>query len=117
MLRVLEFLTGFYWILIPQFIIESLFRARWRDAYNSGGPIGIAKEGFGSALGFNAAVFYVDIYGNWSGRRIKKLLASYDIPMWGWGYAFEQFYFRVPVVDAEFAQKVMLGAGVDLLNY
>lgn len=26
MLHVLEFLTGFYWILIPQFIVESLIR-------------------------------------------------------------------------------------------
>lgn len=91
MLRILEFMTGFYWILIPQFIVESLIRGR-------------------------AAVFYVDMYSNWSGYRIKRLLASYDIPMWGWGYAFGQFYFRVPAGDAEFAQQVMWGAGVELLN-
>ena len=89
MLRVLEFLTGFYWILIPQFIVESLIRGR-------------------------GAVFYVDMHSNWSGYRIKKLLASYDIPMWGWGYAFDQFYFRVPAGEAELAESVMLGAGVDL---
>jgi hypothetical protein len=89
MLHILEFLTGFYWILIPQFIVESLIRGR-------------------------GAVFYVDMQGNWNGRRIKNLLASYDIPMWGWGYAFGQFYFRVPAAEAKFAQSVMQGAGVDL---
>ena len=116
MLHILEFLTGFYWILIPQFMVESLFRARWRDAYDSGGPLGLAKEGVGSALGFNSAVFYVSMHGRWNGRRIKKLLASYDIPMWGWGYAFQQFYFHVPVEDADFACSVLLHAGVELIE-
>ena len=115
MLKILELLTGFYWILIPQFIIESLFRARWKDAYDKHGPIGIVAEGFGSALGFNSAVFYVDMYGGWSGNNIKKLLASYDIPMWGWGYAFDQFYFRVPVDDVDLAYRVLFDAGVELL--
>ena len=116
MLMLLEFLSGFYWILIPQFIIENLFRARWRDAYASRGPIGVIGEGFGSALGLNSAIFYVDLNGRWNGHKIKRLLASYDIPMWGWGVAFGEFYFHVPADDADFAYDVMWSAGVDLLH-
>jgi len=101
MLHILEFLTGFYWILLPQFVVENLLH---------GG------KGLPGALGFNTAVFYTDIGGDWSGYRINKLLKEYDIPMWGWGYAFEQFYFRVPLEDAPHAQRVMLAAGIDLLN-
>ena len=112
MLRILEFLTGFYWILIPQFIIEGLFRTRGRTA-NSSGTLG---ESIRSALSLNSATLYVDMYGAWSGHHIKRLLAAYDIPMWGWGYAFEQFYFHVPLEDAETAYRVLLMAGVDLVN-
>lgn len=117
MIKFLEFLTGFYWILLPQFIIESLFRARWRQGYQEHGPLGILQEGIKGTLGLNSAVFYVDIYSRWSGHNIKRLLARYDIPMWGWGYAFERFYFRVPSEEAEFVYVLLSEAGVELLPY
>lgn len=117
MLHILEILTGFYWILLPQFIVESLFRARWRDAYESGGSLGVAKEGIGGAIGMNSAIFYVELGGHWNQRRIKKLLASYDVPMWGWGFAYHQLYFHVHRHDWEYARDVMLYSGVDLLEY
>lgn len=114
MLKVLEILTGFYWILIPQFLIENLFRARWRQAYARGGYGAVASEGLASLVGLNSVPFYVPMGSNWSGHRISKLLKKYDIPIWGWGYAFDLFYFHVRHEDAWLAQDVLLGAGVDL---
>ena len=115
MLRILEFLTGFYWILIPQFIIESLYRVRWREALESRNPITVVGKGLEGALGLNSAVFYVELGGSWNRRRLKRLLTSYDIPMWGWGFAFDQLYFHVPAEDADMAHEIMWRAGVDLL--
>lgn len=115
MLRVLEALTSFYWILIPQFIVENLFRARWRQAYSERGYTGIAREGVISVLGLNSIPLYVPMESYWSGARISRLLKQHDIPMWGWGYAFDQFYFHVRREDAWYAQDVLLAAGVELL--
>lgn len=90
MIKILEFLTGFYWILIPQFFVETLIHGR-------------------------GEVFYVWTAGDWSGHEIKCLLADYDIPIFGWGYAFDRFYFRVPRGDADFAYGIMVQAEVGLL--
>jgi hypothetical protein len=117
MMYLLEVLTGFYWILIPQYILESLFRARWRDAYDSGGPLGVAVEGIGSAFGLNSAIFYIDMGGRWNQRRIKKMLEKHGVPLWGWGYAYHQLYFHVPKEDWEFARNMMLREGVELIEY
>lgn len=116
MWRILVFLTNCYWILIPQYLVENLFRARWREAYVDRGYTGIAREGVTSLFGFNNVPLYVPMQSRWNRRRIAKLLQQYDIPMWGWGYAFDQFYFHVRREDAWRAQDVLLGAGVDLIG-
>lgn len=117
MVQILVFLTRFNWLLIPQFIFGSLLRARWKGAYADNGPIGILSEGFGSALGLNSTVFYVDIYGRWSGHKIQRLLASYKIPVWGWGFEYDFFYFRVPVEDEDLAYNVLISADVELVDW
>lgn len=114
MLRVFELLSNFYWILIPQYLIENLFRARWRHAHSESGLSGIAREGVTSLLGFTSVPLYVPMGSYWNGRRISQLLKQYDIPIWGWGTAFGQFYFHVRHEDAWLAQEVLLSAGVEL---
>jgi hypothetical protein len=115
-MRVLEFLTGFYWILLPQYLIGNLLRARWRKAYTDDSYGGLAREGITSFLGFNSIPLYVPMSSRWNGRRISRLLKQHDIPMWGWGYAFDQFYFHVRREDAWLAQDVLLSAGVELIG-
>jgi hypothetical protein len=116
MWRLLVFLTNGYWILIPQYLVENLFHARWRDAHTDQGCAGMAREGIVSLFGFNNVPLYVPMESRWNGRRISRLLKQHDIPMWGWGYAFDQFYFRVRREDAWRAQDVLLAAGVDLIG-
>lgn len=115
MLKMFELLSNFYWILIPQYLIENLYRARWRKAYAEKGYSGIAQEGVTSLLGFNSVPLYVPMGSYWNGRRINRLLKQCDIPMWGWGTAFDQFYFHVRREDAWLAQDVLISAGVELL--
>lgn len=116
MLSVFKFLSGFYWILIPQYLVENLLRAQWRQAYSDRGYSGVAREGVTSVLGFNSVPLYVPMGSQWNGRRIAGLLRQYNIPLWGWGYAYDQFYFHVRREDAWLAQDVLLNAGVELIG-
>jgi hypothetical protein len=116
MWRLLEFMTSFYWLLIPQFIVENLWHMRRQNTFESADPWQNLGRGIKGAMGLYTAEFYVDRSGPWSGRRIKRLLAAYDIPMWGWGFAFGQFYFHVPLEDAHVAEQILLAAGVDLVG-
>jgi hypothetical protein len=116
MIWILELLSGFYWVLLPQFVIENLLRTRWRQSYTKEGINTILKDGFTSALGFYSVPLYVPIDGYWNGHAIKRLLRSHNITIWGWGFAFGQFYFHVHKDDAWEAQDVLLRAGVELLG-
>ncbi len=114
MLRLLEFMTGFYWILIPQFLIENLIRGRWRRAYRAKGYTGLVQESVTSLVGLNSVPFYVPIDGQWSGYAISRLLKRHNIDMWGWGFAFNEMFFHVHRDDAWDAQQILLQAGVEL---
>ena len=116
MYRLLEFLSGFYWLRLPQFMVENLWQARRQMIFSSEDPWQNLGRGFKGALGLYTAEFYVDYDGQWSGHGIKRLLATYDIPLWGWGFAFGRFYFHVPLEDAHLAEQILLAAGVDLVS-
>jgi hypothetical protein len=116
MIRLMELLTGFYWVLLPQFVIENLFRVRWRQSYRNGGVHAVVREGLSGALGFHAVPLYVPMDGYWNGHAIQKLLRSHGIGIWGWGFAFGQFYFHVHVDEAWHAQDILIRAGVELLG-
>lgn len=116
MLRVLEFLTGFYWLLLPETIIATLLRANWRRAYSRHGPAGLLLETTESIIGTNTCVFFVPIDGEWDGSSIARLLKQYGIAMWGWGYQNHELFFHVRRQDAWSAQRIMWQSGVDLLS-
>lgn len=78
--------------------------------------IGVAREGLASFFGLNSVPIDVPISSSWNGRYIAELLKQHDIPMWGWGYAFDEFYFHVRREDAWLAQDVLINAGVELIG-
>ncbi len=114
MLRFAEFMTSFYWLLLPEFVLGNLRRGRWRTAYDRHGPVGLAGEFAGNLFGVNAVPLYVPIDGAWNGDGIKRLLQSHGIDMWGWGFAFNEMFFHVHRDDAWDAQQILLAAGVEL---
>lgn len=116
MLGFLEFLTGFYWPLLPEAIFQTLRRANWNRAYARNGAPGLLLEAAESVLGTNTCVFFTPIDGEWDGRSIAKLLKQYGIHMWGWGYECHEFFFHVRREDAAWAQQIMHYAGVELLG-
>jgi hypothetical protein len=111
---ILEFLTNFYWIILPQTLLQSLWHTDWRAAGQRRGCLGLLWEALLSLSLLNAVTFYVPLYGGWSGREIQKLLHYYGIPIWGWGYAEHQFFFHVRKREAGFAEEILYEAGVPL---
>lgn len=114
MLRLLQFLSSFYWLLLPEFVFQNLRRAHWHSALARSGPAGLASEFIGSAIGVNAIPFYAPLDGNFSGRQIEKLLHRHGISVWSWGFAFNEMFFHVHRDDAWDAQQILLAAGVEL---
>jgi hypothetical protein len=116
MLRVLEFLTSFYWVLLPETILSTFRRSNWRRAHSDGGVQGIFIESIESLIGTNTYVFFTPIDGKWTGHQIRKLLRKHGIDMWGWGFASQELFFHVRRDDAWKAQEIMIRAGVELLG-
>ena len=116
MLGFLEFLTSFYWLLLPETIIATLRRANRRRAYGRHRPSGLLLETAESLIGTNTYVFFVPLTGQWDGKTIAKLLRQYDVDMWGWGFWQRELFFHVHRDDAWYAQDILLSAGVELLG-
>lgn len=116
MLRILDFLSCFYWLLLPQLLVENLWRVRWRESYRERGPAGVAASAARGAIGLHAVPFFIPLGGAWSGRDIQRLLAWHGIDAWGMDFAFGEMHFNVRREDAGRAQSVLLDNGVELLG-
>ena len=107
-----EFLTNFYWPLLPQVLAESLWHADWKAAFQRDGVPGLCAEALSSLSGANSYPFFVPLASGWSGQSIQHLLAQKGVKMWGWAFANSQLLFHVRHSQAAWAQYVMLRAGV-----
>lgn len=117
MLALWEFLTGFYWLLLPQTILQTLWYGEWRLAYQRYGSLGWTLEFVRSLLGLNIWAFAVPVNGGGRGRDIQQLLAANGVPLWGWAFVEHTFLFHVPRHQAQWAEEVLLWAGVPLVGY
>lgn len=108
MSKLLEALTSFYWLFLPETIFGTFRRVRRR------GRGSLLGDAFRSVVGTNTHVFFVPIAGRWDGRSIHRLLRRYNIDMWGWGFHNSQLFFHVHRADADRAYAIMHAAGVDL---
>lgn len=96
MLGFLEFLTSFYWPLLPETILQTLRRANWNRAYARHGAPGLLLEAAESVLGTNTCVFFTPIDGAWDGRSIAiSYWKSTAFTYGGWGYECHEFFFHV----------------------
>lgn len=111
---VLEFLTNFYWPLLPQVLAESMWHTNWKGAYRRGGIWGLCIEALQGLLGTNSYPFLVLMSSGWSGWKIQRLLAKKGIKMWGWAFAHGVLLFHVRRNQAAWAQYVLLHEGVPL---
>ena len=114
MKQILVFLTNFYWPLLPQVAAESLWHADWQEGRRTG-IWGFLVTCWRSLLGINCAYFFIPMDSSWSGHNVKRLLARNGVKMWGWSYANGEFFFRVRLQEAVWAEMIMLNAGVPLI--
>ncbi len=114
MIRLLELLSHFNWLLLPETTIETLWHTDWSAAYRRNRVGGLAAEAIRSLIGSNTWTFYVSLDSGWSGREIERLLARYGIKLWGKGFAHGELFFRVRKDKAAWAQYLMLQAGIPL---
>ena len=115
MVRFLEFLTGFNWLILPEVLFAGLRRASWRRAYARQGASGLLVEAVSSVSGAGSHMFSVPLSSHWDGWSIERLLGRYGIEMWGWGFYNHEMFFHVRREDAWDAYDIMLRAGVDLV--
>jgi hypothetical protein len=113
MRSLLEFLTSFYWIAIPETILQTFWHADWRSAKDRG-LSGLLNEAIRSLLGTNSWPFFVPLDSDWSGADIARLLKRHGVSMWGYGFANGELFFRVRRNQAAWAQYVLLREGVPL---
>lgn len=114
MKQILVFLTNFYWPLLPQVAVESVWHADWQKERRAG-IWGLLITGWRSLLGINCAYFFIPLDSPWSGYNVKRLLARNGIKMWGWSYANGEFFFRVRLQESTQAEAIMRSAGVPLI--
>lgn len=109
----LEFLTSFYWIALPETILQTLWHADWRKAKERGLG-GLIREAVASLLGTNTWPFFVPLDSGWDGAAIARLLNRHGVKMWGYGFACGELFFRVRRNQAAWAQYLLLREGVPL---
>jgi hypothetical protein len=68
----------------------------------------------GDPLGTRSWTFYVPLDCSWSGARIEKLLKSNGVKIWARMIHGHDLFFRVHKKQAEWAEYVLLRAGVPL---
>jgi len=93
-------------------ILGGLIHADWRRAWQCGGALGWMRE-LGAALtGLNAWPFFIDARGAWTAGQVAALLHHHGIATWGWGYADGEFFFRVKLRQAHWAQYLLSSSDV-----
>jgi len=93
-------------------LVGSLAHTEWRRAYARRGVWGLVIAAFEGVTGLNTWPILVRAGETWTPERIGSLLRQYGIRSWGWGYHGGEFYFRVRLRQAEWAQYLLLEEGV-----
>lgn len=95
-------------------ILGGFAHADWDGAWARTGLWGWVTEFFAAFSGFNAWPFFVDAHGPWTTGRVAALLQANGVATWGWGYHSSEFYFRVKMRQAHWAQYLLLRSAVPL---
>ena len=116
-------------LVLPETIIGNFRYADWPAAKQSG-VFGILSELVKAATGFNTMAFFIPTGskkdkngleignpgGAWDQGSVRALLKRRGVTSWGYGYWNGEMHFRVKKRQADWAQYVMLRAGVPLLH-
>jgi hypothetical protein len=103
-------------LVLPASVLGSFRFADWKGAQQRAGSVGLVGEVARSALGTNTVPFFVPETSGWRPSDLSALLMSYGIRIWGVGCFNAEIHFRVKERQADWAQYVLLSAGVPLTH-
>lgn len=100
--------------LILRTLVGTFVHTDWQVAYARAGMGGVLRAALQAATGHNAWPFFVRARGEFEPESLRHLLRTRGIASWGWGYSSGEFFFRVRLRQALWAQTVLLEQGVPL---
>lgn len=92
----------------------TLCHTDWDAAYIRAGVWGTLRAFCAGMLGLNAWPFFVRANAGWTPEQISRLLQAKGVASWGWGYHGGEFFCRVRLRQAHWAQYILLEHGVPL---
>jgi hypothetical protein len=102
------------WLVLLRTLAGTLAHTDWARALAHGGLGGLLREAGAALAGANAWPFFFPAQGPWSPDDVQTLLGRYGIASWGWGYHGGEYYCRVKLRQAHWAQYVLLAHDVPL---
>lgn len=113
------------WLDIPQYfdpisriegVISTFLNADWLGAYDKNGFDGLISEFLACFTAENAPTIRVWRYSHWRGIDIERLLKRHGVKVWDRGLAGDDIYFRVKRRQVEWAEYLLLRAGVPVTS-
>ena len=97
-------------------VISTFLNADWFGAYSRNGPYGIISEFLDCLTAQNAPLIRVSRESILSGVKIEKLLKRHGVKVWNRGVTGDTLYFRVKLRQVEWAEYLLLRAGVPVTS-
>jgi len=97
-------------------VVSTFLNADWRGAYKRRGVFGLGAELVACVSSHNSPMIFMRRNQGWSGIAAEHLLARNGINIWDRGLAGDQLYFCVKRRQVNWAEYVLLRAGVPITN-
>ena len=96
--------------------ISTFIHADWDGAYRRNGIYGLISEFLDCIVSRNAPTICVSRFSSWSGNEIEQLLYRHGVKVWDRGFAGDDLYFCVKLRQVEWAEYLLLRAGVPVTS-
>ena len=97
-------------------VISTFINADWFGAYDRAGAYGLVSEFLECLTAHNAPIICVSRQSSWSGVKVERLLKRYGVKVWNRGLVGDDLYFRVKRRQVEWAEYLLLRAGVPVTS-
>lgn len=97
-------------------VVSTFRNADWDNAYRERGFVGVIAEFFACVTSANAPTIRVARESHWRGIDIERLLKRHGVKVWDRGIAGDDLYFCVKRRQVEWAEYLLLRAGVPVTS-
>lgn len=97
-------------------VVSTFCNADWNGAYERNGVVGLSQEFVACLTMSNAPTIRVARNSPWRGIDVEMLLKRHGVKVWDRGIAGDDLYFCVKRRQVEWAEYLLLRAGVPVTN-